>query len=100
MDYSVLWLVCLAVGFVTGHMKKGNGLQTMRPTLEQCVDELLRLTTYSETKIDVIVNTYLAGFGRQTATMRAQLADTFKKRAPPSELSDRIWRRIRRRDPD
>jgi len=72
----------------------------MRPTLEQCVDELLRLTTYSETKIDVIVNTYLAGFGRQTATMRAQLADTFKKRAPPSELSDRIWRRIRRRDPD
>ncbi len=73
-----------------------NENEAMRPTFEQCVDQLVRLGTYSERRIDAIADTYLVGFGRQTATIRMQLADAFKQRQPPSGLSERIWRRIRR----
>jgi hypothetical protein len=66
----------------------------MRPTFEQTAAELVRLGTYSADRIDAIVDACLVGFGRQTATMRMQLADAFKKRAASSELSDRIWQRI------
>jgi hypothetical protein len=68
----------------------------MRPTSEQVAEELAQLAVYSESKIDAIVDSRLVGRGKETGSERIGLASDFKKRAVVSELTDRIWRRIRR----
>jgi hypothetical protein len=71
----------------------------MRRTLEECADVLARLDRFSSFNVDVLSDEALVGFGPQTAAMRLHLAALYKERAASSELSDRIYQRIRR-DPD
>lgn len=71
----------------------------MTITIEQCADELVRLSTFSKSKVDNIVDEFLVGFGRQTSTKRMELADTVRRRMAGSELSESILRRVLR-DPN
>jgi hypothetical protein len=72
-------------------------------TLEQCVKGLVALQESDSVdlarKVDAIVDPYVAGFGRQTRSMRDELANAFHTEAPPTELSARIWLRILRDEP-
>ena len=75
----------------------GNMQQTFNH-LDQCASALADLSrsgVYSEGRIEACIGSYLAGFTpTQTATMRDALADLFIKKAPISELRDRIRDRI------
>lgn len=69
-------------------------------TLDQCVKGLMGLEESDAVdlarKVDAIVDSYVVGFGRQTRSMREELANAFQTEAPPTELSARIWLRILR----
>jgi hypothetical protein len=69
-------------------------------TLEQCAGDLVDLArtgdAYSESRIDAAVDACLVGSGTATAAKRKELADLFKAKAPVSDLSDRIRKRIMR----
>jgi hypothetical protein len=54
--------------------------------------------TRLNSRVDALVNSYLAGFGTQTAANREQLAKAFSERAPPTTASERIRDRIERGD--
>jgi hypothetical protein len=74
----------------------------MPVTLDQCASDLadlLQSGVYSERRIDLYVDSYLVGFGPETAAKRQELADLFVETASVSELRDRIRDRILRRDP-
>jgi hypothetical protein len=71
-------------------------------TLDKCVDFLADLArsgeAYSESRIDISVDTYLVGFGVETAARRKELGGAFSAKAPVSVLSERIRKRILRED--
>jgi hypothetical protein len=73
-------------------------------TLDQCATYLTGLSLsneeYSASQVDAAVDAYLIGFGAETATRRKELAQVFSERAPVSELSDRMLKRILREDLD
>ena len=54
--------------------------------------------TRLNSRVDALVNSYLAGPGTQTAATRQQLAKAFSERAPPTTASERIRDRIERGD--
>lgn len=70
----------------------------MMRTMDQTVAGLRDLGVYSERRIDAAVDCYLVGFGAQTASMRIELAETFRLGTPASELAQRAYQRILRRD--
>ena len=72
------------------------GPMQMTRTVGHCVDELASHIAYSERVIDAIVDSYLVGFGAQTASKRIELAEAFRQRVPVSELAERIRQRILR----
>ena len=49
-------------------------------------------------EVDAIVDSYLAGFGAETASRRTDLAEAFHKRAPATLASERVRYRIERKD--
>jgi hypothetical protein len=68
----------------------------MTRTMDYCVDRLADLSAYSELVIDATVDSYLVGFGEQTAGKRLELAEAFRQRVAVSELAERIQQRILR----
>jgi hypothetical protein len=64
--------------------------------MDYCVDRLAGLGDYSELVIDATVDSYLVGFGKQTASKRIELAEAFRQRVPVSELAERVRQRILR----
>ena len=69
-------------------------------TLEQCASYLADRSRsgeeYSENWIDAQVDACLVGFGAETATKRIELARLFSGKAPDTELSERMRKRILR----
>jgi hypothetical protein len=55
-----------------------------------------RAAVLEDARLNALVNSYLAGFGTQTAGNRELLAKAFSERAPPSTASERIQDRIKR----
>jgi hypothetical protein len=78
------------------------GLALQVTTLQQAIKGLVLISqfpgAYSDARVDVIVDSYLAGFGAETAAKRQELAAAFRNAVSPSETSDRILKRILRED--
>ena len=78
----------------------------MAEQLEEAVKLLLLLSHRAATfdsaglnrRVDGLVDSYLAGFGNETASKREQLAKAFSEKAPATTTSDRIRARIERKD--
>ncbi|HXW25995.1 MAG TPA: hypothetical protein VEK73_14730 [Xanthobacteraceae bacterium] len=69
---------------------------TFDETLNGLVFEAKSGRPYSVTRIDVLVDGWLVGFGRETAQRRSDLAEAFWSAAPASQRSDLIRKRILR----
>ena len=69
---------------------------------EQCVRNLVALETTGDSdldrRVDYLVDTYLAGFGTETASMRMKLEHAFVTKAPMTRVRERIRVRIARED--
>jgi hypothetical protein len=52
--------------------------------------------TRLNSRVDALVNSYLAGGGTQTAANREELATAFSERAPATAASERIRDRTKR----
>jgi hypothetical protein len=69
-------------------------------TLDQCAsylaDRCRSGEAYSESRTDTQVEACLLGYGKDTKTKRKELAELFSERAPTSELSERMRKRILR----
>jgi hypothetical protein len=75
----------------------------VQQTLDRCASDLADRSRsgqeYSaklQSWIDELVDACLVGFGVETAAKRIELARLFSGKAPPTELSERVRKRILR----